>query len=78
MTLQICGVFICFWAVCFIYLFIYGCLFFLLLFLFWDMLKKKKTSLTGSLDRSRRMSFFHYFLLLNYFYVKTNNGVTLQ
>lgn len=24
------------------------------------------------------MSFFHYCLLLNYFYVSTNNGVTLE
>lgn len=65
-----------------------GCVFYLFIYL-WLLIfpslvfilgyvKKKKTSLTGSLDRSRRMSFFHYFLLLNYFYVKTNNGVTLE
>lgn len=65
---------------CVFYLFIYLWLLIFpsLVFILGYIKKKKKTSLTGSLDRSRRMSFFHYFLLLNYFYVKTNNGVTLQ
>lgn len=67
---------LCFFYYLFIYLWLL--IFPSLVFILGYIKKKKKTSLTGSLDRSRRMSFFHYFLLLNYFYVKTNNGVTLE